>query len=956
MKYQLTIKVASCSLRENNRKSDSENTLSLKSENGIVELPSYSRITKFDGETKQQDSISEKDKLRNGSVETSKSPVYEEAANKHNSLKEKTSSMVTEQKNEILHPEVRDLTMELKMLLQEIISWNQKLSRRCVPHHSGTDHDSLIPDRTDAKVSAHRNSYTILAALDETGDNDQELLSSETSNLVNHLIARLKSELQKVIEKLGLFESASDRVAFNAVLEKQDKEVSELTSVLQKTKQEKQGLESEISNLRYQSDTLHRERDQLAERLSKLNKIGVTEENLLKLKQQNESLKKDLENNEKILTETKRKSEDIINQLKQNNAEQEQKITTLTKQGKDLQKTITRLEDQKDKYEKNFISLQNQHGELKKAHTELETSLRNKISELESSSQAQKEVITKQGNKIKELADIMITLTSKLENEKKANTDLNVDMQILYKESEQQRQRDQQSIDQLKTALTSQIQKVGSLEKELHSLKYPVYSHELDAKDVPFVSIQANTLLALSNQIGWKVSRNLPEKLNTLETSKIAVASIIGTSGSGVLWVANQLSNGRLSYGWQHNPYSISLSYILTECGGCFGILESSGYSAPVRAFDKDVRKLLQPTSLEENKSNHMISKRKTDDAGLMARDIIDDYQLLDNDSRIIEDMNLLYSLKQGGIILLVVGRLSKTEEDHIAKVHSMLKAQATKHANSQKQNMSVSHLIVVHNLHWIKTISQAEKEIHILKASSFVEEQPLYNDMSKVSHSKNKCLWKDKFGLTHLIMASDHSEAGDFYNLSTIEFLLGKINVMENKECVQLAKSYAEFCNQKLTSLLGENVEVQLDKERIIARQFSKINQTKLMYNVDYMVFDKEGFKPKYSMQIIDLEGGQKRVIVIIDVLDSELTEKRFKWINGWLNLILVGNRDIIKNEKKCKEAEYLKCTKEDGSFRLEIKLLKKMEIVKHEIDEKEIPGAMKVVIDFKPEEEIFL
>lgn len=455
------------------------------------------------------------------------------------------------------------------------------------------------------------------------------------------------------------------------------------------------------------------------------------------------------------------------------------------------------------------------------------------------------------------------------------------------------------------------------------------HSKKEDHDSVPYASIRVNSLFSLANQ-GWNVKTNLLDQVSKLQSEFISIISILGPLGTGKTWLASKLSGINLHSAQKDAiPANVSLYYALK--GGCFGIIDSSGFNGPIPANDDEIVQNL-PLELASN-DTRVRTQRRT--------------QLLYNDSKILEELRLAYSIQSGGLVLLVLGKLTQTDIEYISFVKEMMKVTGT-------STITQNPLIIVHNFSWLTTKAQVEEHItQNLQKVLLLKEEPLFNsnESSEIPGATNKSLYKDETGLTHLILAAADSEAGDYYNPGTLKFLSSKVNLLESKTKLPFAENFATFCNEKLKRIFNADFHLSYDEShsQITSQSHEKIDPRVILNYEVCNMFVEGDFKPKYSKSETRLENGHVEVVVDVELLDCKFDPKIVRK-SGCSRLVLTGSKAIQRKEGK--NMNFDQGTRADGSFVVAISLLRNMEIVSHSNSDLG-SGIRRFTIEFKPHEE---
>jgi HSP20 family molecular chaperone IbpA len=187
--------------------------------------------------------------------------------------------------------------------------------------------------------------------------------------------------------------------------------------------------------------------------------------------------------------------------------------------------------------------------------------------------------------------------------------------------------------------------------------------------------------------------------------------------------------------------------------------------------------------------------------------------------------------------------------------------------------------------------------------------------------------MFKDQFGVGHLILAAQGSNAGKYYNPSTFGFFRDKIRVMENRTSANVKDLFLKFCNKNLPKMLKqEELKVKFDAcgEAIIKEGESKIVLENLRYDKfgDFVVFGS--FEPRYSITEKILDSEIKEITVDVELLDAQYKSTFLKDSEGQWCLVIKGTKmTSIKKDAKTKEI-VIESNREQGNFTLVVRLPK--------------------------------
>jgi HSP20 family molecular chaperone IbpA len=238
--------------------------------------------------------------------------------------------------------------------------------------------------------------------------------------------------------------------------------------------------------------------------------------------------------------------------------------------------------------------------------------------------------------------------------------------------------------------------------------------------------------------------------------------------------------------------------------------------------------------------------------------------------------------------------------------------------------------IFVIHNLKEYERKSQVEnyiKEI-LLNSSTFNIESS-----TEINKDKNESTWKYFYEpnsnpkIFHLIFAKEGTEAGEFYNQDSINYILNKTSDITDRRSFNIINSIKDtFC------LVSESIlEEPLKKEEDILLQDKKIklnsNKEKhiklkkcLIDEIGFSNFLSNGFEPKYEYYIKD-----DKLIISLEMPGEYKKTKYAKESKGSYTYIKISGTKVNDNEENLKNKEQKENSfnnKEYGEFNTTIKL----------------------------------
>ena len=410
------------------------------------------------------------------------------------------------------------------------------------------------------------------------------------------------------------------------------------------------------------------------------------------------------------------------------------------------------------------------------------------------------------------------------------------------------------------------------------------------AEDFYDVIFKINSIINLSE--GWDILMTEEGEKNygTFSKQSIIRIGVIGNENKGKTTILKKLSDFNLPTGYSIKTEGLSIKYpqLKDHPNLKLALLDSAGLETPILNFQKD-----------NNIEVEFIEK---------ARDKLLTEVFLQN-----------FIIQNSDLLLLVFGKLSFEEQKLLEKIKRDMK-------NIKRKES----LFVIHNLKKFERKSQVEnyiKEI-LLNSSTFnIESSTLINKY------KNESTWEYFYEpnsnpkIFHLIFAKEGTEAGDFYNQNSINYILNKTSDITDRRSFNIINSIIDtFC------LVSESIlEEPLKKEEDILLQDKKIklnsNKEKhiklkkcLIDEIGFSNFLSNGFEPKYEYYISD-----DKLIISLEMPGKFEKTKYAKESKGSYTYIKISGIKMNEKEdnlKKNEQKENSFNNKEYGEFNTTIKL----------------------------------
>jgi hypothetical protein len=446
---------------------------------------------------------------------------------------------------------------------------------------------------------------------------------------------------------------------------------------------------------------------------------------------------------------------------------------------------------------------------------------------------------------------------------------------------------------------------------------------------------------------GWDVNylEEGEKKYNQQKNKNLTVVAVIGNKNKGKTYILQKISGNKLPLGYSITTKGISILYPRNDIQNII-LLDSAGFEVPlVQSKDtyefeikdenkkkeyedklKEIKDKIKEAFNTKDESLELLKKEK-EELETKKKSYIDFKELSSQIAEFTKDRRLTdyflqkFILWNSDILLCVVGQLTFSDQKFINTIRSQVK-------NKKKKK-----LFIIHNLTTFVQKEQVEEYIKntLLKSLTFDLEQIQIPKFGNKNEDENQYYWREKnnssnnnsnnnddLDIIHLVMANDDSDAGKYYNDSTIEYIKKQIIAYVNYSKFDIKNRVKEF----LANVSNEIIDNQIEKDNI------KIEGNKIIVNninstevkLKNCLTDELGtnsfvstiYKPKYR-RYKKKDGEEEFYIIEIEIPGgvedfSQILDKK------------VGNNIIsIKGKKKVVNNE---TNKKNNSFNLEIKI----------------------------------
>ncbi len=650
--------------------------------------------------------------------------------------------------------------------------------------------------------------------------------------------------------------------------------------------------------------------------------------------------------------------EDQIRDLRLKNQEYENKIRMLENNAKKLKQDadnkenkINILEKKNDKLNSDRQSYENSLNNLKNENKKLNSDLISKNSEINKLNEDKNSnlmEINKLKSQIKKIEEcdkdgfVEKYLDSEKENEKLKNKikEMKNNYIINITKGESQIKNYNYELNQdLKEArdtisnLKNEIEKLKNKKnEELQIYKKNDYNEEYIGKELENfydIIISIKSIKALSNKAeGWPIkwNKNYGDLKKFLDANeKLLKVGILGNGNMGKSFLLSRIFNEKIPSGYSVITEGLSIKINQEKF---YALFDSAGLQTPLLKIDENQEQSVD--NEEEHKKYENLYKDKTQTENFI--------------------QNLIINLSD--MLLIVVGKITFNEQRLINKIKNEL-VNFNNNSNSQNQNSrpKKQQIFIIHNLLNFQTKKQVKEHIEntLLKSASFNLKEVFDIQKNDKKNEKRTYLMENFYDITiyHLIMAREATEAGNYYNNYTYDFLKERFNDFPQRTPLsildEIKNKFAEWSNDLLEEKINsDNVVIQKEKEKGKEIKFiyekpkndeNSNNEQKvdiipkacLCDELGLSIYRSSGYEPSYACFVED----EQKLVIKMELSGKVSIEDAYADLSQ-NQIIIKGNKaNDLEEEKKDKESgeentikqsnkKILKNTRKYGKFKL--------------------------------------
>ena len=472
------------------------------------------------------------------------------------------------------------------------------------------------------------------------------------------------------------------------------------------------------------------------------------------------------------------------------------------------------------------------------------------------------------------------------------------------------------------------------------------------------VTININSVMGIKK--GWEIqySSKGREKTENAERNPKKIFSFIGNRNRGKNFIISKiekinkpLRKSLTSKGLSiFFPYSIDNIAFFNGCGLDSPLLENDNGDYLLKSQNENETKKIYDKLNELNLEIKNLKKEKQ--SITLIKDKEKNYFRIRNEYRksLNNNEEQIYSLtneriitncflqnfliENAHVLVLVIGKLTLHEQLYMIKLKKLIK---------ENNYEFLQKIIIIHNLMTTKFIDSVEKYIENILNKSFTftlkKEKYLYlkeKEQNKIKYNKYCYVENENhinIGITHLIMAQEGTEAGDYYNESAIDYIRcisNFVNKAKPFNIIEKLKDY--YCKFRENPFNFDNLNKKVKPDDILLIKNNEERENLVLnYKNDiildnfssdiFTLFRGNKFTPKYYI----VSNDPNYVKIYLDCPGKiEIRNIEIKFLNQQITTV------IIRGERKKHNIKVYGRKFGYGKFELEI-ILKQEEGIKN-------------------------
>ena len=426
---------------------------------------------------------------------------------------------------------------------------------------------------------------------------------------------------------------------------------------------------------------------------------------------------------------------------------------------------------------------------------------------------------------------------------------------------------------------------------------------------------------------GWEIKMTEKGEKNFMnfKDKELIRIGVIGNSNKGKSFILSRISKIDLPSGTSIKTEGLSIKY--PELEGFknreIALLDSAGLETPVLDEDRkveededEVKSINETNSGNANSKHEEITPTGETSSSNNEKKEGQNKDIFKEKSRekLITELFLQnYIINNSDILLLVVGILTYSEQKLLNKIKNVI--------NSSKINKT---LFIIHNLKTYTTKKQVQEYIKKNLKKSLTFELKKGHKISTKKEDSSGIYYFEKNSepkIFHLIFANEGSEAGDYYNNFTLEFIERNFQSVTDLKPFDIIQTVKEGFTRLSTDIIEQTGEKPFSIDDIISNEeILKTKKIKLKEHQDIVLkrcfidelgfsnLKGNGFVPNYNYYQID-----DKLILRIEAPGNIKCETKMDYSGECTVLRVSGNK---LPDKEPKNNANLYSTREFGEF----------------------------------------
>ncbi len=415
---------------------------------------------------------------------------------------------------------------------------------------------------------------------------------------------------------------------------------------------------------------------------------------------------------------------------------------------------------------------------------------------------------------------------------------------------------------------------------------------------------------------GWQLESN-EEGYNKYEEKKNLdniVVSVIGNKNKGKSFILAKLSKIEIPDGFNITTKGLSVIYPKYKEKNII-FLDTAGFEIPLCENDNIFKFTTENEEFKKLNLNEEEKQKQIKDY-LTEEEYINQTMEFTRDRQNTDYFLQKFILNSADILLCIVNQLNLSDHKFLNRI--------------QEENKN-KKIFVIHNLKTFKEKIEVEDYIKntlkkLVTSKLRIGKYIKINDDKKeetVSNvNQNNIYYKQEFDdsndkreVIHLFMANDKSNAGNFYNESTLEFIKNQIIAYTNIKQFPIIDKVKDFLFEHSGEFFNEPLENKEDLKIIEEDGHQKLKYTnkEKSFELKECYVDELGnanfiqtnYKPSYRAYKAKSKNDNSFKLIIDIEISGEVTinEPDIATKNGQNIITISGTRNLIKASKKSEE-----------------------------------------------------